>query len=214
MSDSWHENVKSKNRNEIIAAGKSLFLKHNFFNVNIKDVCDLAGISRVTFYKHFKTIDEVIFEVQVDILNSMTGYIQARDDEKASGIDRIRAILYAWIDFAKEYKDYMKFITQFDLYYENYDLNEDLKLKFREFVSKRSDKYFLNSAIVNGINDKTLRPDLDTTKTGYYIFQTIMGVLQRMSCSQLPDNPSNITFDDITEAVVEMIINSIINPSL
>jgi AcrR family transcriptional regulator len=72
MSETWHEKVKNINREEIIAAGKELFLKHNFLNVNIKEVCALAGTSRVTFYKYFNTIDELIFEVQIDILNNMT----------------------------------------------------------------------------------------------------------------------------------------------
>jgi AcrR family transcriptional regulator len=209
MKDSWHETVKNKNRDEIIAAGKELFLKHNFLNVNIKDICTLAGISRVTFYKHFKSIDELIFEVQIDILNNMVDFIVSRDNSKASGIERLKMILYAWIDFAKEFKEQMKFIILFDLYYESYDSNEELKLKYEKFISEESHKDFLNSAIVKGIEDNSLRADLDPVKTGYYIFQTIMGVLQRMSCTILPNNNDAVTFEDITQLVVEMIINSV-----
>ena len=111
MSDSWHQNVRSKNREEIIASGRKLFFKNNFLNVNIKDVCTLAGVSRVTFYKHFKSIDELIFQVQIDILNNMADFIIARDRDEASGLERLKMVLCAWIDFAKELKDQMKFIV-------------------------------------------------------------------------------------------------------
>jgi len=135
MSDTWHKNKKNKNREDIIIAGRNLFLKNNFINVNIKDICNLAGVSRVTFYKHFKSIDELIFEVQIDILNNMTDFIISRDDVKASGIERLKMVLNAWVDFAKEYKEQMKFIVLFDLYY---DANEKVNCMYEKFISQEN----------------------------------------------------------------------------
>lgn len=206
MSDSWHQNVRSKNREEIISAGRKLFLKNNFLNVNIKDVCTLAGVSRVTFYKYFKSIDELIFQVQIDILNHMTDFIIARDNVHASGIERLKIVLCAWIDFAKEFKDQMKYIVLFDLYYE---ANEELIAMYENFISEENDRDFLHSIISKGIKDKSFREDIDPIKTEYYIYQTITGVLQRMSYTKLPRKYGVVSFDDITFSVVEMIINSI-----
>lgn len=206
MSDSWHEKVKSKNREEIIEAGKKLFLKYNFIDVNIKDVCTEASISRVTFYKHFKSIDELIFQVQIDILNNMTDFIITRDNIEANGIERLKLVLYAWMDFAKNFKDQMKFIVLFDLYYET---NEELNSRYENFISEENDKDFLHSIINKGIEDKSLRSDLDPTITEYYIYQTITGVLQRMSYTKLPMKYGVVSFDEIAISVIDMIINSI-----
>jgi AcrR family transcriptional regulator len=211
MSETWHEKVKNKNREEIITAGKELFLKHNFLSVNIKDVCALAGTSRVTFYKYFSTIDELIFEVQIDILNNMTQFVKAADKPECSGLERLRMMLNSWVDFAKQHTDQIKFIILFDIYYEAYDTNEELKLKYEEFISKENRDNFLISAIKKGIEDKSLREDLDTLKTEYYIFSTIMGVLQRMSCTALSYKNHNAAFDQIAESVVESILNYIKN---
>ncbi|MFD1177646.1 TetR/AcrR family transcriptional regulator [Paenibacillus puldeungensis] len=209
MSDSWHQNVKNQNRAKIIAAGRKLFLEHNFLQVNVKEVCVRAEISRITFYKHFKSIDELIFEVQMDVLEHMTDYIVQRDNPAASGLGRIQLILHAWVDFAKEFKDQMKFIILFDLYYEDYEANVELKQRFQSFVNDSNHKDFLNSAIVQGIEDKTLKADLDPVKAGYYIFQTMMGVLQRMSYTSLPSVYGVVTYDDIAESVVDMVLNSV-----
>ncbi len=206
MSDSWHQNVRSKNREEIIAAGRDLFLKNNFPNVNIRDICTLAGVSRVTFYKHFKSIDELIFQVQIDILNNMTDFIINRDNIEASGIERLKLVLYAWMDFAKNFKDQMKFIVLFDLYYET---NEELNYRYENFISEENDKDFLHSIINKGIEDKSLRSDLDPTITEYYIYQTITGVLQRMSYTKLPMKYGVVSFEEIAISVIDMIIKSI-----
>lgn len=208
MSDTWHKNKKNKNREDIIIAGRNLFLKNNFINVNIKDICNLAGVSRVTFYKHFKSIDELIFEVQIDILNNMTDFIISRDDVQASGIERLKRVLNAWIDFAKEHKEQMKFIVLFDLYYDN---NEKVNCMYEKFISEENDKDFLHSIINKGIEDKSLRTDLDATKTEYYIYQTITGVVERMSYTRLPVKYGGISFKEIAESVVEMILNSVKN---
>jgi AcrR family transcriptional regulator len=210
MSDTWHQNVKNKNREEIITAGRELFLRHNFINVSIKDVCELAKVSRVTFYKHFKSIEQLIFEVQIDILKNMTEFIKENSKDGISGKDKLERMLYSWVNFAKENKDQMKFITLFDLYYEAYDSNEELKISYEQFV-KTDNKYFLNVPILQGIKEGTFREDLNAVKTGYYIFQTIMGVLQRMSYTKIPEDYEMVTFDDITKSVIDMIISSISN---
>ncbi|WP_234123948.1 TetR/AcrR family transcriptional regulator [Clostridium hydrogenum] len=209
MSDSWHEKVKNKNREEIIEAGKKLFLKYNFIDVNIKDICNEASISRVTFYKHFKSIDELVFEVQINILKHMMKFIRNNDKVQLSGKEIIQRMLYAWINFGKEHKAEMKFIFLFDFYYGVHDINEELKLKYKDFVFE--DNNFFSEAINKGIEDKSLKPNLNPVKVGCCIFQTIMGVLQRMSYTTLPVKHDEVTDDDIAKSVVEMIINSIEN---
>lgn len=210
MSDSWHQNIKNKNREEIIAAAKKLFLEYNFLNVNIKDVCELAGISRVTFYKNFKSLDELIFEVQMSILIHMDSFIRDSDDNGISGIERIRKMLYAWVEFAKKYKDEMKYIILFDLYFEAYDSNSELKTRFESFIRVDSSNASFSSAISAGIEDGSLKRELHPIKTGYFIYQTVMGLLERMSSSKIPVNSEVIvTYDDIVIPVIEMIISSI-----
>ncbi|MDS0526134.1 TetR/AcrR family transcriptional regulator [Clostridium sp. SHJSY1] len=207
MGDSWHGDLRSKNREEIFLAGKKLFLEHNFLNVNIKDICNLAGISRVTFYKNFKTIDDLIFEVQIDILNSMTQFIKDKDEVNFNGIERLKIMLYSWVDYAKKYKKEMKFIILFDLYYEEYDSNKELQEKYEEFIIKESNNFII--PVINiGKEDGSLKNDLNSIKTGYYIFNTMIGLLQRMSYSKFRIE-NGIKFDDITTPVVEMIIDSI-----
>ncbi len=47
------ENVKSKKCLEIIKTSRELFWKHGFRRVTIQEICDKAGVSKMTFYKYF-----------------------------------------------------------------------------------------------------------------------------------------------------------------
>lgn len=211
MNNNWHSNISSKNREEIIQAGKGLFLKNNFHNIKITDICSLAGVSRVTFYKYFNTIDELIFEVQMSILQNMMKFIKDRSDLTVNGKESMKTVLYAWIEFAKGHKEEMKFIVSFDLYYSTYDLNEDLKLKYKSFTTEDYNQSLLKSALDKGIKDGSLRENINPLKTGMYIYQTVMGLLQRMSYTQISFEYETITFEEIAMEVVDIIISSIEN---
>ena len=211
MNDNWHSNISNKNREEIISAGKKVFIGSNFLNVKITDICTLAGVSRVTFYKYFKTIDELIFEVQINILNNMMQFIKDRSNFTVSGKESIKTVLYAWVDFAKEHKEEMKFIVSFDLYYSSYDLNEELKLKYKKFTNEDYNRSLLKSALDKGIKDGSLKKIIEPLKTGMYIYQTVMGLLQRMSYTTFTIESDHITFSEVATKAVELIISSIEN---
>ena len=211
MEENYHSNISNKNREEIISAGKRVFVGSNFLNVKITDICTLAGISRVTFYKNFNTMDELIFEVQMDILDNITQFIKDKSDFTGNGKEDVKTVLYSWVDFAKEHKEDMKFIVFFDLYYSSYDLNEELKLKYQKFTHEDYNRSLLKSALAKGVKDESLKKDLDTSKTGMYIYQAFMGLLQRMSYATVNKELEYITLDEACTKVIEVIISSIEN---
>lgn len=211
MNNNWHLNISNKNREEILETGKKLFLINSFHDVKITDICSIAGVSRVTFYKYFNTMDELIFEVQMDILKSMLMFIRDKSDLTSNGKDSLKSVLYAWISFAKEHKEEMKFIVSFDLYYSSYDLNEQLKLKYKSFTKEDYNQSLLRAALDKGIKDGSLRENINASKTGMYIYQTVMGLLQRMSYSQITFEYEPITFEEIAFEVVDTLIESIEN---
>ncbi|AWB45525.1 TetR/AcrR family transcriptional regulator [Paenibacillus sp. CAA11] len=208
MNDqSWHQHVKNKNREDIIESAKELFFKDGFFlQVSVKDVCSLAGISRVTFYKHFSSMDDLIFEVQMTVMNEMVQYIESKDRTELTGRERLGLLLHAWIDYAQQYKRHMKFIIFFDLYYEADEFNDELRQRYESFIRQRKENHFLKSVIVRGMEDGSIREDADPNRTGMLIFTMMMGLLQRMSITQPHETDA---FEDIAVSVVGMVMRSI-----
>ncbi|RRJ64946.1 TetR/AcrR family transcriptional regulator [Paenibacillus oralis] len=185
MTENWHQNLKNKNREELIAAGKELFMKQSFLNVNIKDVCGRAGVSRVTFYKHFQSMDELIFEVQMKLLESMTAFVERTAAHATNGKEQLRFMLDAWIDFAGQHPEYIKFILLFDLHYEAYESNQELKERYERFIHERKEQHFLSEALEAGKKDGSLNPNLEALATAQFIFTSMMGLLQKLSLAPM-----------------------------
>lgn len=209
MVETWHQHQKNKNKNDLIAVGKGLFLERGFFNISIKDVCALAGISRVTFYKHFQSMDELIFEVQMDILESMTSALEGQCAEMLSGREKLQLMLEAWVEFAEQNPAYIKFILLFDLHYGAYDTNKELKTRYESFIRERKEQNFLIGSIIAGINDGSLQPNLEPLETGQFIFTAMMGLLQKQSLGPLPNHPDRTRKDAFEKRLIEVIMNSV-----
>ncbi|WP_172194586.1 TetR/AcrR family transcriptional regulator [Saccharibacillus qingshengii] len=199
MTETWHQHRKQQNREDLIAAGRTLFLQRAFPGVSVKDVCELAGVSRVTYYKHFESIDELAFEVQMEALEHMTASVQTASQSAAlsepdpasggeftyptDGAAMLHRMLEAWSVYAARNRNYMKFILLFDLHYDAYPPEKALSSRYRAFILEKKRQHFLNDALGAGIRDGSLRSDLDLNETGEFVFTAMMGLLQKLCLS-------------------------------
>ncbi|MGF9696103.1 TetR/AcrR family transcriptional regulator [Paenibacillus sp. MABNR03] len=207
MTENWHKNFKSKNREALIAAAKVLFMKQSFLNVNIKDVCSEAGISRVTFYKHFQSMNELILEVQVEILKNMTGYVKNAAAADMSGKEMLASMLEAWVRYASLHLGYIKFVLLFDLHYEAYDSSKELKEQYDLFINREKEQHFLLDALQIGYMDGTLKPDPDPLNTAHFIFVSMMSLLQKMSLVSEADQETAQSDLRFAKRFVEMLVH-------
>ncbi len=210
--ESWHQHVRSQHRDELIQAGQQLFLQHNFPDIRVNDICKLAGISRVTFYKHFDDINEVVFEVQMRILTHMTDWLVAADQPERTGYERLKAILHSWVDYARQHGQELRFIVLFDLYYDGMQIKDELRQRHEQFVYEGQKSGFLLDPLQAGIADGTLFSQLDPHRTGALIFQTIMGVLQRLILSNHQNHFQPNALDEMDLPVITMLLHYVASP--
>ena len=63
--------MKNKNQNKsyqaILKAAKTLFWKYGVKRVSVEEVSKEAGVSKMTFYRHFKNKNEVIMQIMKDL---------------------------------------------------------------------------------------------------------------------------------------------------
>jgi AcrR family transcriptional regulator len=210
--ESWHQHVRSQHRDELIQAGQQLFLQHNFPDIRVNDICKLAGISRVTFYKHFNDINEVVFEVQMRILTHMTDWLVAADRPERSGYERLKSILHGWVDYARQHGSELRFIVLFDLYYDGMQINDELRQRYEQFVYDGKKSGFLLEPLQAGIADGSLYSQLDLDRAGTLIFQTIMGVLQRLILSDHHSRSQSNPLDEMDLPVITMLLHYVSSP--
>ncbi|WP_277467798.1 MULTISPECIES: TetR/AcrR family transcriptional regulator [unclassified Paenibacillus] len=127
-------------------------MRESFLKVNVKEICSLAGISRVTFYKHFQSIDELVFEVQIEILENMTGYVKEASSAGMSGRVMLVSMLNAF-EYGTAHPGCIRFILLFDLHYEAYEAGTALKTQYEAFIGREKEQHFLINALETGCGD-------------------------------------------------------------
>ncbi|WP_411345433.1 TetR/AcrR family transcriptional regulator [Paenibacillus sp. WLX1005] len=207
QQQTWHQQLRNHHREELVQAGATLFLQRNFPDITVKDVCDQAGISRVTFYKHFRDINELVLDVQIHILRDMTERLTASDLPQTNGRQRLAGILQAWVDYACTHGKELRFVALFDLYYEQMQVDDELRQRYEQFVQHGTGRDFLQNALEQGVRDGSLKPQLDVSHAGVLIFQTVMGVLQRVSMTSTPELQDRHEGDVVVQPVIDMLLD-------
>lgn len=208
MGTSWHEEMRAKNREEIISAARALFLQHDFLNVGIKDICSKAGVSRVTFYKYFDSINDLALEVQIHVMTEMMNFINEHFDGRGTGIQKLENMLHAWLEFVRRYPNHMKYIGFFDHYYRDRYPSRELTERYRQYVQQERNGLKLAELIREGIADGTIRDDLDDKQLSAAIFETMISLFQRMSSiGEMIKQEHGVELEDIARTMFDMIIN-------
>lgn len=181
MASTWHQDVRSRNREEFIQAGLSLLIEQNFINVGLKGVCERANLSKVTFYKCFDSMDGLIFAVQQKILGEISMFIEQHSSIRSSGIKSVEGYMDTWIMFLESHPDYLKYIGFFDHTYRDHYPSAALQESYQETVSDGAVGKVLHLYIEQGVQDGSIRSGLQLERTSLFILEMIISLMQRLA---------------------------------
>ena len=78
------DKLKSKKQLELLKVARELFCKHGFKRVTIEEVCQKAGVSKMTFYR--------VYSNKIELAKAVY------DEEVNKGVQKFKAILAEDID--------------------------------------------------------------------------------------------------------------------
>ncbi|MGX4584535.1 TetR/AcrR family transcriptional regulator [Paenibacillus chitinolyticus] len=181
MDPRWKEQLeqhRNKRREDIIQGAQQLFVERGLSAVTLKDVVEFCGISKVTLYKYFRSLDEIVFEVQMNVLIAFWDAVNLISPEGNNGFEKIRHLLEHMISASKQHANYVRFIAMFDtLYQENY-VNAELEGRYISFL--RSGTHPFYALLEEGIRDGSIRSDIDIHILTFTLSNVVIATLQRM----------------------------------
>lgn len=108
-------NFKDLKRNYIIESAKKLFLARSITEITVKDISSVTGIGEATVYRYFKTKENlaiaVSLSIQKDVLNLPF------EEKDVTGLEQIENFFNLFKHIFVEYKDYFRFLYEFDTMY-------------------------------------------------------------------------------------------------
>jgi AcrR family transcriptional regulator len=178
----WREQLeqhRNKRREDIIQGAQQLFLERGLSSVTLKDVVDFCGISKVTLYKYFRSLDEIIFEVQINVLSAFWRVVTLHYPEGASGYEKFRQLLEHMISASEQHASYVRFIAMFDAFYRESYVNAELENRYISFL--RGDTHPFYALLDEGITDGSIRSDIDINVLTFTLSNVVIATLQRMT---------------------------------
>ncbi len=159
------EREREQRRNAIVDAAENIFFSRGFENATMDDIAETAELSKGTIYLYFRSKDDLYQEIVFRGLKVLKAKFETAYGAHEKGIDKLWAIGKAYIDFYKEHPNYFNAL----LHYEGQEI---------ESFYKEDPLKILVDAVQKGINDGTLRTDLDPLKTAVILWGQTTGVLQ------------------------------------
>src|SRR5690554_4753007 len=71
------QKIESKKYHSILENSRELFWKHGFRRVSIQEICEKAGVSKMTFYKYFPNKTELAKTVFLNVVEE--GQVQFKN---------------------------------------------------------------------------------------------------------------------------------------
>lgn len=181
MDPRWKEQLeqhRSQRREDIIQGAQQLFLERGLPSVTLKDVAEFCGISKVTLYKYFRSLDDIIFEFQINVLSAFWRAVTIDLPKGGNGFEKIRDLLEHMISASRQNVGHVRFIAMFDAFYREDYVNAELENRYISFL--RSNTHPFHVLLEEGMSDGSIRNDIDIQILTFTLSNVVTAALQRM----------------------------------
>jgi AcrR family transcriptional regulator len=202
------EREKLQRRQEIISAAESVFFSQGYENSTMDDVAKKVELSKGTLYLYFNSKEELLLVIVKKAFIKLYELFEEHTEKENDGLCKIRATGEAFIRFFFEYEDYYNIIkyhhNQPGFFKQDCEICEEIK------KLKLTNHNFMVEILEGGIQDGSIRKNLDPSMTALLLWGESMGVLQMVSsASNYIKNYFSIEKDELVNYFFEFTYNAL-----
>lgn len=167
---------KERRRKDIVDAAERVFFSQGMENATMDDVAEEAELSKGTLYIYFQSKEDLYLAITKRGLDILTKMFEKASAKTALGIEKIYAIGEAYRDFSKKHTNYFQAMAYFDLRVKEISSESPNARACIEQGEKTLT--ICAEAIQCGIDDGTIRADIDPKKAAIVLWGQTNGILQ------------------------------------
>jgi AcrR family transcriptional regulator len=193
---------KKQRRNEIINAAEKLFYAKGFDKVTMDEIADAVELSKGSLYLVFRNKDALFFAIVARVHQEYLRQFMELLDETARGGDQIRCMIRHLVDYTKAHREYNDMARTFGpLIWARLDAEYD------NLLSENAIAYnlWLDRAIRKGMEDGSVRNDLDPALLGVYISLISISVVSPLPTWDTGFKLSGIGYEDVVDSFLRFI---------
>lgn len=165
---------REQRRKEIIDAAERLFYSKGFDKVSMDEIAETVELSKGSLYLHFKNKDSLFFALVDRVHKEFFRHFMENLDQNASGCDQIRSMIRHLVQFTKAHREYNDMARTYGPL-----IWARMNTEYEKILAENAIAYnrWLDCAIRKGIQDGSLRSDLDPVLLGVYISMISLSVV-------------------------------------
>ncbi len=170
------EREKLQRKQAIIDAAEKVFFSKGYDSATMDDVADKAELSKGTLYLYFKSKEELYLEIVARAEKLLFDLFEKAVEKESNGICRVRAIGEAFMKFYVEHPNYHSALM-FDQAKEAVPSELEICETVHEEMKKNANG-ILVEALQSGIDDGTIRTDINPDLIALVLWGESLGVMQ------------------------------------
>jgi AcrR family transcriptional regulator len=167
---------KEERRRTIVDAAEAVLGRTDRSAMTMADIADEARLSRSLLYVYFEDMDDIVLAVTHRGLRALRERFEAAAGGADSGLMKIRAVGEAYVAFAHEKPTYFDLVAQFEARTATPDDATDRERRCLAEADRVMET--MTGAIQHGIDDGSIRPTLDPTRTALTLWGYTHGLIQ------------------------------------
>lgn len=178
-----NELVRIKNVKNVLEEALNCFNNYGIEETKIVTIAKAAGVTSRSVYRYFGTKENLVLQVAIDFLNKGFGtvekHIAKKNFQEKNGLKQVEDFFNLQIKYFKEEPADALMLKEFEVFLRKHADSEELMTVYVERFNER--KNILEMALQKGIDDGTIRNDIDLDLVSRTLAVSFAGVLQRIA---------------------------------
>ena len=198
---------KEQRKAEIIDAAERLFFSRSYEDVSMDDIAREVELNKATIYLYFKNKEALFATIVLRGVQILTERYAECMEKEVPGIAKVVLMGQAYYRFSQEYPDYLRLIHFYGT--ERFSRENPYAAEIgKGYGTCRS---ILADAIAEGIDDGTIRADLDPFLTSMYLMISFMGILSMENRWKLAIKAEGFSYEQFASEFFRFIIPAIVS---
>ncbi|KUG20909.1 MAG: TetR/AcrR family transcriptional regulator [Methanomicrobiaceae archaeon] len=196
---------KEQRRTEIIDAAERLFFSRSYEDVAMEDIAREVELNKATIYLYFKNKETLFATIVLRGVRILAEKYTACMEKQAPGMLKVVQMGQAYYRFSQEYPDYLRLIH----FYGSERFSRENPYAAEIGKGYGTCRRILADAIREGIDDGTIRADLDPFLTSMYLMISFMGILSLENRWKLVIEAEGFSYEQFASEFFRFIIPAI-----
>lgn len=198
---------KEQRKKEILDAAERLFFSRSYDDVSMDEIAREVELNKATIYLYFKNKEALFAAVVLRGVAILKEKYSGCMEREVPGLVKVALMGQAYYEFSQEYPDYLRMIHFY---------GSERFSKENPYTAEVGEGYgvcrsILADAVREGIDDGTVRADLDPFLTSMYLMTSFMGILSMEDKWKQVIGSEGFTYEQFAGGFFRFIIPAIVS---